>query len=65
MTKSEEEAMLKFSRPQAGTGKLRPELSAKGLRRFNERYGVRDETILRCLPALREELERLESAPAE
>jgi hypothetical protein len=65
MTKSEEEALQKFSRPQAGTGKLRPELSAKGLRRFNELHAVPDQTILRYLPALREELERLESAPAE
>jgi glycosyl transferase family 92 len=64
MTKSEEEAAQKFARPQAGTGKLRPALTVKGLRRFNERYAVPDEVILRYLAPLREELERVRASRA-
>jgi len=59
-TKSEEEAIEKFNRPQAGTGKLRPELSLEALRRRNERYAVPDDTIQRWLPDLRAELARVE-----
>jgi len=55
-TKSEEEAMRKFSRPQAGTGKLRPELKLKGLRRFNLKFGKPDDAILQYLPALEDML---------
>ena len=63
-TKSEDEALLKFARPHPGTGRPRPVVSRNGLRRFNERYGVRDDTILMHLPALREELRRLERRAA-
>ncbi len=53
-TKSEEEAFRKFDRPQAGGGKLRPELKLRGLRRRNELYGQPDEVIQQYLPALEE-----------
>jgi Glycosyltransferase family 92 len=58
-TKSEEEAMQKFTRPQAGTGELRPELRLEALRKRNERFAVPDDTIQRWLPELKEEMERL------
>jgi len=55
-TKSEEEAMLKFSRPQAGTGELRPSQKLAGLRRFNLRFGEHDEAILQYVPQLKRAL---------
>jgi hypothetical protein len=63
-TKSEEEALEKFTRPQAGTGKLRPELTLNGLRRRNEQFAVPDHTIQPWLPDLRAGLERLERGSA-
>jgi hypothetical protein len=60
-TKSEQEAIEKFERPQAGTGKLRAALSLEALRRRNERFAVPDDTIQRWLPELRRELARVES----
>lgn len=59
-TKSEEEALAKFARPQAGTGALRPELSRNALRKRNERFAVPDDALLRYLPALKEGLARVE-----
>jgi hypothetical protein len=55
-TKSEQEAMAKFDRPQAGGGKLRPELRLRGLRKRNELYGRPDHVIQQFLPALEERL---------
>jgi hypothetical protein len=55
-TKSEEEALVKFDRPQAGGGKLRPDLKLRGLRRRNEEYGRPDHVIQQYLPALEESL---------
>jgi hypothetical protein len=55
-TKSEQEAMTKFDRPQAGGGKLRPELKLRALRRRNEMYGKPDDVIQQYLPALEEQL---------
>jgi hypothetical protein len=63
-TKSEEEAMVKFSRPQAGTGELRPPQKLAGLRRFNDRFGVHDDAILQYVPALKEALAGYASRPA-
>jgi hypothetical protein len=58
-TKSEEELQLKFSRPHAGGNMRRGAASAgKGLR-DDRLYGVPDDTILRYLPDLRAELERV------
>ena len=59
-TKSEEEALAKFDRPQAGGGKLRPEMQLKPLRRRNERFGRPDDVIQQYLPALEKELEAVE-----
>jgi Glycosyltransferase family 92 len=58
-TKSEEEALEKFTRPQAGTGELRPELSLESLRKRNERFARPDNAIQRWLPELKEEMARL------
>jgi Glycosyltransferase family 92 len=55
-SKSEQEALAKFDRPQAGGGKLRPELRLRGLRKRNELYGRRDDVIQQYLPALEERL---------
>jgi hypothetical protein len=55
-TKSEEEALVKFARPQAGGGKLRGKLRPEGLRRRNEDYGRPDRVIQQYLPALEESL---------
>ena len=55
-SKSEEEAMRKFDRPQAGGGKLRPVLKLQGLRKRNELYGRPDDVIQQYLPALDKEL---------
>jgi hypothetical protein len=56
-SKSEQEALAKFDRPQAGGGKLRPELKLRGLRKRNELYGQPDDTIQQYLPALQKQLE--------
>jgi hypothetical protein len=53
-SKSEQEALAKFDRPQAGGGKLRPGLKLRGLRKRNELYGRPDDVILQYLPALEE-----------
>ena len=55
-SKSEQEAIAKFDRPQAGGGKLRPELKLRGLRRRNEQYGRPDDAIQQYLPALEQAL---------
>jgi hypothetical protein len=55
-SKSEQEALAKFDRPQAGGGKLRPELKLKALRRRNEQYARPDDVIQQYLPALEKEL---------
>ena len=55
-TKSEDEALVKFGRPQAGGGKLRGKLRREGLRRRNEEYGRPDDVIQKYLPALEESL---------
>ena len=56
-TKSIEEAVRKFARPQASSGgALRGELHPNGLRRRHERYGQPDHVIQRYLPALEESL---------
>jgi hypothetical protein len=59
-TKSEEEAMVKFSRPQAGGGELRGKLRREGLRRRNEEFGRPDHVIQQYLPALEESLAAIE-----
>jgi hypothetical protein len=59
-SKSEEEALVKFSRPQAGGGKLRGKLRQEGLRRRNEDYGRPDHVIQQYLPALEESLAALD-----
>jgi glycosyl transferase family 92 len=59
-SKSEEEAMRKFDRPQAGGGKLRPALEVEGLRKRNERFGRPDDAIHCFLPALDAELAAVE-----
>ncbi len=56
-SKSEQEAMAKFDRPQAGGGKLRPELKLRGLRKRNELHGRPDHVIQQYLPSLQKELE--------
>jgi hypothetical protein len=58
-TKSDEELLLKFSRLHAG-GRMRegPSFPGKGIR-DDRRFGVADETILRYVPVLRAELERV------
>ena len=48
--------MQKFERPQAGGGRLRPELNVKALRRRNALYGRPDDTIKQFLPALERSL---------
>jgi hypothetical protein len=58
-TKSEEEAATKFDRPQAGGGKLRPEMELRALRRRNEMYGRPDEVIQQYLPELEELMRRV------
>jgi len=63
-TKSEEEALLKFSRPHAGYGPPRAPLNIKALRRRNENYAVPDDSVARWLPELRAELERIEKGEA-
>jgi len=60
-TKSEEHALRKFDRPQAGGGKLRPELKLRGLRRRNEMYGKPDDVIQQYLPRLEQSLAALGS----
>jgi glycosyl transferase family 92 len=60
-TKSEEDAMRKFDRPQAGGGKLRPELKLRGLRRRNDLYGRPDHVIQEYLPKLEESLAALDA----
>jgi Glycosyltransferase family 92 len=56
-TKSVEEAVRKFGRPQASSGgALRAELKVQGLRRRNERFGQPDHVIQRYLPALEKSL---------
>jgi hypothetical protein len=60
-TKSEEEAMRKFDRPQAGGGKLRGVLKVEGLRKRNERFGRPDEAIQQFLPELERELDAAQS----
>jgi hypothetical protein len=60
-SKSEEEAMRKFDRPQAGGGKLRPVLKVQGLRKRNEQYGRPDDAINCFLPALEREMEAAQS----
>jgi hypothetical protein len=58
-TKSDEERMLKYSRPQAG-GRMREDASFPGRAlREDRRFGVPDEVILPYVPALRTELERV------
>jgi hypothetical protein len=59
-TKSEEEAILKFSRPQAGGGKLRGKIRPEGLRKRNEEFGRPDDVILQYLPALEKSLTEIE-----
>jgi hypothetical protein len=61
-TKSEEEALAKFDRPQAGGGKLRPELKLRGLRRRNRLHGRPDHVIQQYLPALEKSLAALPGA---
>jgi hypothetical protein len=58
-TKSDEERVLKFSRPHAG-GRMRegPSFPGRALRE-DRRFGVPDDAILRYLPDLRAELERV------
>ncbi len=63
-TRSEEERIAKLGRPRAGGGQLRPEgpiREGQGIRE-DRRFGVADDAILRYLPALRAELERVSSA---
>jgi Glycosyltransferase family 92 len=55
-TKSEQEALQKFQRPQAGGGRLRPELNVKALRRRNAMYGRPDDAIKQYLPTLEQSL---------
>jgi hypothetical protein len=59
-TKSEEEALLKFSRPHAGYGPPRQPLNIESLRRRNENYAVPDHSIQRWVPELRAALDRIE-----
>jgi hypothetical protein len=59
-TKSEDEALLKFSRPQAGGGHLRNKIRREGLRRRNEEFGRPDHVIQRYLPALEASLAEIE-----
>ncbi len=59
-SKSEEEALGKFDRPQAGGGKLRPKLRLMGLRERNELYGRPDHVIQEYLPALEQSLAALD-----
>jgi hypothetical protein len=56
-SKSEQEALAKFDRPQAGGGQLRPELKLKALRRRNVQYARPDHVIQQYLPALEKQLE--------
>jgi len=58
-TKSDAERVLKHSRPHAG-GRMRagPSFPGKGLRE-DGRFGVPDETILRYVPELKAELDRV------
>jgi hypothetical protein len=58
-TKSDAERVLKHSRPHAG-GRMRagPSFPGKGLRE-DRRFGVLDEAILRYVPDLKAELERV------
>jgi hypothetical protein len=58
-TKSDEERVVKFSRPHAGGWHREgPSFRGKALRE-DRRFGVDDDMILRYLPALRDELERV------
>ena len=59
-TRSEQERFAKLHRPRAGGGKLRPEVirAGQGIRE-DVRFGAPDDVILRYLPALRAELERV------
>jgi hypothetical protein len=59
-TRSEQERFAKLHRPRAGGGKLRPEVirAGQGIRE-DVRFGARDDAILRFVPALRAELERV------
>jgi hypothetical protein len=59
-SKSEQEALAKFDRPQAGGGKLRPKLRLHGLRKRNETYGRPDHVIQQYVPLLQKELELVE-----
>jgi hypothetical protein len=59
-TKSIEEAVRKFERPQASSGgALRAELKIKGLRRRHERHGEPDHVIQQYVPALEKYLAEL------
>lgn len=59
-TRSEQERFAKLHRPRAGGGQLRPEVIRPGQGiREDVRFGVPDDTILRYLPELRAELERV------
>jgi len=58
-TKSDEELLLKFSRLHAG-GRMRegPSFPGKGIK-DDRRFGVPDDAILRYVPALKQELQRV------
>jgi hypothetical protein len=59
-TKSEEEALLKFSRPHAGYGPPRQPLNIESLRRRNRNFAVPDDSVQRWVPELRAALARVE-----
>jgi Glycosyltransferase family 92 len=63
-TRSDEELVLKYTRPQPGgimrRGRMFP---GKGIR-DDRRFGVPDHAIQRYLPALRTELDRIAASPA-